>query len=75
MRCGSSYKLRIRVKEEGAIVAEAEKQFYFASDMKITEETPVAPPVDENALFAASDFWNHRSGSGRKDRPSALCCR
>jgi len=54
-----SYKLRIRVKSEDAIVAEAEKQFYYSSGMKLSEEAPERPTasaLNDSELFAGSDF-------------------
>jgi GWxTD domain-containing protein len=53
---GDTYKLRLRVKHEDAIVAETEKAFYFMSEMKLSEEPPAPATVDENFLFASSDF-------------------
>jgi len=56
---GDSYKLIIRAKYEDAVVAQTEKTFFFTSDMKLSEETPVAVStanVDEEAVFTASEF-------------------
>ncbi|MDP4199022.1 MAG: GWxTD domain-containing protein [Bacteroidota bacterium] len=53
---GDSYKLRIRIRHEDAVVAEIEKPFYFVSEMKLSEEAPSQSAVDESILFAASDF-------------------
>ena len=53
-----SYKLRIQAKYQDAIAAEAEKSFYYASDMKLSEAPP-APPSSmaaDSVLFAGSDF-------------------
>ncbi|MFI5202406.1 MAG: GWxTD domain-containing protein, partial [Candidatus Kapaibacterium sp.] len=53
-----SYKLRIQAKYQDAIAAEAEKSFYYASDMKLSEPAP-APPSSmaaDSVLFAGSDF-------------------
>lgn len=53
---GDTYKVRLRVKHEDAIVAEAEKTFFFTSEMKLSEEPPEQSGVDEKILFASSDF-------------------
>lgn len=51
-----SYKFRVRVKHDDAIVAEAQKTFYYTSEMKISEEAPAPASIDESALFAGSEF-------------------
>lgn len=55
---GDSYKLRIQAKYQDGIAAQAEKSFYYASDIKFSEAPP-APPSSLSAdsiLFAGSDF-------------------
>jgi GWxTD domain-containing protein len=53
-----SYKLRVKIKSEDAVVAQAEKTFFFASEMKLSEEPPPKPSgaVDDSMLYASSDF-------------------
>jgi GWxTD domain-containing protein len=53
-----SYKLRVKVRSEDAIVAEEQKTFFFASEIKLSEEPPAKPSgiLDDSVLYAGSDF-------------------
>jgi GWxTD domain-containing protein len=55
---GDSYKLLVSVKHEDAIIARAEKTFYFVNGMKLSEEPPSesAQALSEDAIFALSDL-------------------
>ncbi len=55
---GDSYRLRIQAKYEDAIVAEIEKPFFYASEMKLSEDAPPPPASlsNDSILFAESDF-------------------
>ncbi|HET6400807.1 MAG TPA: GWxTD domain-containing protein [Candidatus Kapabacteria bacterium] len=55
---GDSYKLHIQVKYQNGIATQAEKTFYYASDIKLSEAPP-APPSSlaaDSILFAGSDL-------------------
>ncbi|HZK75740.1 MAG TPA: GWxTD domain-containing protein, partial [Candidatus Kapabacteria bacterium] len=54
-----SYKLRIQAKYQDAIAAEAEKSFYYTSDIKLSEAAPAptsSTMAADSILFAGSDF-------------------
>ncbi len=53
-----SYRLRIQVKYQDAVVAQGEKNFYYASDITLSQAppAPVASLSADSILFAGSQF-------------------
>src|SRR5207237_6668889 len=54
----ASVKLPVPMNHEDAVVAEAEKPFFFSSGMTLSEEAPqkATDIAKDSELFAASDF-------------------
>ena len=53
-----SYHLRVQAKYQDAVVVQADKKFYYASDMTLSEAPPPQAPSlsSDSILFAGSEF-------------------